>query len=92
MPSVTEPFGITALEAIASGTPVVVSKNAGVTEKINNCLKVDFWDILGIADKILSLIRYPVLSDVIRKNAFKELYSLNWRNITEKTVELYRRS
>lgn len=77
MTSVAEPFGITALEAIASGTPVIVSKNAGVTERIHHCFKIDYWDASDIANKIIGVLRYRVLSDCMRKNAFRELENLS---------------
>ena len=91
MPSVAEPFGITALEAIASGTPSIVSKNAGVTERIRNCLKVDYWDTLDMANKIIGVLRYDVLRDCVRKNALEELRDLSWDRVAQETIELYGR-
>ena len=91
MPSVAEPFGITALEAIASGTPSIVSKNAGVTERIRNCLKVDYWDTLDMANKIIGVLRYDVLRDCVRKNALEELRDLGWDRVAQETIELYGR-
>ena len=91
MTSVAEPFGITALEAIASGTPVIVSKNAGVTERIHHCFKIDYWNTSDIANKIIGVLRYSVLRDCMRKNAFKELENLSWDGVAEQTIEVYRR-
>ena len=91
MPSVAEPFGITALEAIASGTPVIVSKNAGVAERINHCFKVDYWDTYDIANKIICVLRYNVLGKCMRKNAFKELKDFGWDRVAERAIEVYRR-
>jgi glycogen(starch) synthase len=56
MPSVSEPFGLTPLEAIAYGTPVLISKQSGISEVLQNCLKVDFWDEQEMANQIISLL------------------------------------
>lgn len=92
MPSVSEPFGITALEAIASGTPVIVSKNAGVAEKIIHCFKVDFWDTHEMANKIIGLLRYPVLKECMRKNSYKEINNFGWDRVADQTIAVYRRA
>lgn len=89
MPSVSEPFGITTLEAIQNGTPVIVSKQSGVSEVIQNALKVDFWDVDELANQILAVIRYNPLSKLIAKNAEKELKKMNWDKQTEKIVNVY---
>jgi len=92
MPSVSEPFGITALEAIASGTPVIVSKNAGVAEKITHCFKVDFWDTHEMANEIIGLLRYPVLKECMRKNSYKEINNFGWDKVADQTIAVYRRA
>jgi len=92
MPSVAEPFGISALEAIASGTPSIVSKKAGVAERIRNCFKVDYWDTLEMANKIISVLRYDVLRDCMRRNALEELKDLSWSRVAEETIEVYGRA
>ena len=92
MPSVSEPFGITALEAIASGTPVIVSKNAGVAEKILHCFKVDFWDTHEMANKIICLLKYPVLGECMRKNSYREIRNFGWGRVAEQTISVYRRA
>lgn len=92
MPSVSEPFGITALEAAASGTPVIVSKNAGVAEKIVHCFKIDFWDTYEMANKIIGLLRYPVLKECMRKNCYKEVYNFGWDRVADQTISVYRRA
>jgi glycogen synthase len=89
MPSVSEPFGITALEAIQNGTPVIVSKQSGVGEVIKNSLKVDFWDTDELANQILAIIRYSPLSTLLARNAEMELKRLNWENQSKKIVEVY---
>jgi len=90
MPSVAEPFGITALESIASGTPVIVSKNAGVAEKIIHCFKVDYWDTNEMANKILCMLEYPVLGECMRRNSFRELKGFGWDKVAEQTISVYR--
>ncbi len=89
MPSVSEPFGITALEAINNGTPVLVSKQSGVSEVIRNALKVDFWDVDEIANKILAVIKYNPLSKFIAMNAEDELHKIDWNSQSEKIVQIY---
>lgn len=89
MPSVAEPFGITALEAIASGTPVIVSKNAGVAEKIMHCFKVDYWDTHEMANMIISTLEYPQLGECMRRNSYRELANFGWDKIAEQTIAVY---
>ena len=89
MPSVSEPFGITALEAISAGTPTIASKTAGVCETFNNCLKVDFWDSDEIASKILSLLRYESLREALAENGKKEIELFTWDNVAGKTLDVY---
>jgi len=90
MPSVAEPYGITALEAIASGTPVIISKNAGVAEEIKHCFKVDFWDTHEMADKIIAILNYPVLKECMRRNSYNEVKNLSWERTAAQTIEAYR--
>jgi glycosyltransferase involved in cell wall biosynthesis len=89
MPSVSEPFGITALEAISAGTPTIASKTSGVCETFSNCLKVDFWDSDEIASKILSLLRYESLRKSLAENGKKEIELFTWDNVAGKTVDVY---
>jgi glycogen(starch) synthase len=89
MPSVSEPFGITALEAISAGTPTIASKTAGVCETFHNCLKVDFWDSDEIANKIISLLRYKSLSKTLTDNGRQEIGLFTWDNVAEKTLDVY---
>jgi len=90
MPSVAEPYGITALEAIASGTPVIISKTAGVAEEIKHCFKVDFWDTHEMADKILGILNYPVLGECMRKNGYSEIKRFGWERTADQTIDVYR--
>jgi glycosyltransferase involved in cell wall biosynthesis len=90
MPSVSEPFGITALEAISAGTPTIVSKTAGVAEAFNNCFRVDFWDTDEMANKIISLIRYAPLHSTMVKEGKREIDLFTWNNVADKTIGIYR--
>lgn len=90
MPSVSEPFGITALEAISAGTPTIVSKTAGVSEALHHCLRVDFWDVDEMANKIISLLRYAPLRSTLAENGRNEINSFTWDSVAEKTASLYR--
>ena len=65
MPSVSEPFGLTALEALQHGTPVIVSRSAGVSEVVRHVLRVDFGDVEDLASKILSVLLFPPLSQAL---------------------------
>lgn len=89
MPSVSEPFGIAALEAIKHGVPVIISHNAGVSEVIPNMLKVDFWDTDEMANKIVMALRYKVLTDELTTLARRDLGKLSWHQQAEKIKDLY---
>jgi len=89
MPSVSEPFGLTPLEAISYGTPALISKQSGVSEVLNNCLKVDYWDIDEMANKITSTIRSDALRDELWRNAYHEYQRLSWDDAAQKVSHLY---
>lgn len=89
MPSVSEPFGIAPLEAISHDVPVIISKTSGVAEVLTHALKVDFWDVNDIADKIIAVLRHPPLSSTLREQADLEVRSLTWDGAAAKCVETY---
>jgi len=89
MPSVSEPFGLTPLEAISYGTPALISKQSGVSEVLNNCLKVDYWDIDEMANKITATIRSDALRDELWRNAHHEYLRLSWDDAADKVNHLY---
>lgn len=91
LPSVSEPFGITPLEAAGYGTPSLISRQSGVAEVLRNCLKVDFWDIKEMANQIVSLVRHDSLRDEIHKNAFAEYNRLTWDETANRLLAIYSR-
>lgn len=91
MPSLSEPFGLTPLEAINYGTPSLVSKQTGVSEVLQNCLKVDSWDIDEMANQIASVVRRDALRRELTANAYRELGSFSWHKSAEKVHDIYHR-
>lgn len=89
MPSVSEPFGIVPLEAMRSNVPVVISKQSGVAEILKHALKVDFWDVQGLADSIYGLLHYDSLRKTFQKYGKDEVDSLKWDNAAFKIVQVY---
>lgn len=89
MPSVSEPFGITALEAIQAGTPVLISKQSGVSEVILHALKADFWDVNDLANKILAVLKYRTLSHVMSEHASQEIQKFSWDTPAGKCIDIY---
>lgn len=90
MPSVSEPFGLTALEAVRHGVPVVLSKESGAAEVLpRGTLKVDSWDVEMMAKMILSVLKYPSLADTLRRVSAEEIRGLTWEEAARKCVRLY---
>ena len=89
MPSVSEPFGIVALEAIASGNPTIVSKTSGVGEIINHCFKVDYWDTTLLASRILETLSYPPVKRALRQNGSREVTKFSWDAISDEFEKVY---
>ena len=87
--SVSEPFGITPLEALANQTPVLVSKQSGVSEVIHHCLKVDFWDVNEMANKILAVLEYPQLHLSLKENGSQEVKNISWQDSARRCLEIY---
>lgn len=89
MPSVSEPFGLTPLEAIGYGTPALISKQSGVAEVLQNVLKIDFWDIDEMANEIAAVLQNDALRDELHSNAYKEYEKLSWNKSADKLMSLY---
>ncbi len=90
MPSVSEPFGLVPLEALQHGTPSLISHQSGVGEVLTHVLKVDFWDVDEMANKILAALRYPVMRKQMVEEGKWSLHRLSWREVSKKVVQLYR--
>jgi len=89
MPSVSEPFGISPLEAMQSDVPVIISKQSGVAEILTHAIKIDFWDINAMADAIYALIKYPALSKEFKKQGRVEVDNLQWKNSASNVRDVY---
>jgi glycosyltransferase involved in cell wall biosynthesis len=91
LPSVSEPFGITPLESIVNGTPVIVSKQSGVSEVLTHALKVDFWDTDEMANKILGVLQNNSLKSTLTKELQKEIKKLSWSISAKKIIDVYKK-
>ena len=89
MPSVSEPFGISPLEAIRSNVPVIISKQSGVAEVLNHAIKVDFWDIDALADAIYGILNYSALSKMFKTYGKEEVDNLKWENSADHVRDIY---
>jgi len=89
MSSVSEPFGISSLEAALFDVPVIISKQSGVAEVLSHSLKVDFWDVNELANSIHAVINYPALKTELFTQASEELKSIQWEKSAQKVVEIY---
>jgi glycosyltransferase involved in cell wall biosynthesis len=91
MPSVSEPFGISPLEAMQSNVPVIISKQSGVAEILTHAVKTDFWDIDAMADSIYGILNYPALANMFIKKGKEEVIRLKWDNSAKHVKEIYAR-
>ena len=89
MPSVSEPFGLVPLEALRNDVPVIISKQSGVAEILTHVLKVDFWDIDEMANKIVAVLRHPPLQATLREHGNFEVRKLSWDQAGRKCLEIY---
>ena len=89
MPSVSEPFGISPLEAMQMGVPSIISKQSGCAEILNNVIKVDYWDTNAIADAIYSIIKYPAMYNQLREHGLEEVNQIVWKKAGAKVINIY---
>lgn len=90
MPSVSEPFGISPLEAMRAGVPTIISKQSGVAEVLKHSIKVNYWDVDALADAIYGLLNYPALAKMAGENGFEEVNKLKWENAALKIIDVYK--
>jgi glycogen synthase len=89
MPSVSEPFGIAPLEALDNDVPVIISKQSGVSEVLHHALKVDFWDVNEMANKMVAVLKYPPLQMTLRSHGNFEVRKLRWRDAARHCLDVY---
>jgi len=89
MPSVSEPFGLVPLEALNNDVPVIISKQSGVSEVLTHALKVDFWDIDDMANKIIAVLKYPPLRITLQSHGNFEVRKLQWKDSAQKCTKIY---
>jgi len=89
MPSVSEPFGLTPLEAAVYGAPSLVSKQSGIGEVLRSCLRVDFWDINEMANQMIAVLREQPLHDQLIETAQSEVMSLSWQKAADSVYRIY---
>jgi len=91
MPSVSEPFGLAPLEALRNNVPVLISKQSGIAETLQNALKVDFWDINEMANKMVAVLRHPPLQETLRANGHREVLKFRWEDSAARVNDIYHR-
>ena len=89
MPSVSEPFGISPLEAMMYDVPVILSRQSGVSEILKHALKVNFWDVREMAAKIIAVLKHPVLAGEMAEKAREELRKIRWETAAERIAAIY---
>jgi glycosyltransferase involved in cell wall biosynthesis len=89
MPSVSEPFGISPLEAMQVGTPTIISKQSGCAEILTHAIKTDYWDIDAMADAIYAIVKRPAMYDSLRENGREEVDNIKWEYAGNRVREIY---
>jgi glycosyltransferase involved in cell wall biosynthesis len=89
MPSISEPFGIVPLESLANSTPVIISKQSGISEILMNSLKVDFWDVNEITNKVVAVLKHKALKQELGTNGNLEVSKFTWDSAADSIVSVY---
>ena len=90
MPSVSEPFGISPLEAMQSNVPVIISHQSGCAEILKHAMKINYWDVNAMADAIHGIINYPTMAKLFIKQGNKEVNSLKWVDSAKNVLAVYK--
>lgn len=91
MPSVSEPFGISPLEAMQCGVPTIISKQSGCAEILNRAIKTDYWDVEAMADAIYSICTYPAMAEFLQREGKAEVDEIKWEYAGQKVRDIYNR-
>jgi glycosyltransferase involved in cell wall biosynthesis len=89
MSSVSEPFGLTALEAAANNNAIILTKTSGVAEQVHNVLLYDFWDTNKLADDLVNLALSPALQSTLKESIAQEYDNYSWGDAAEKFMRTY---
>ncbi len=89
MPSVSEPFGISPLEAMQCGVPSIISHQSGCAEILNNVIKTDYWDVDAMADAMYSICTYPEMANFLKVEGKKEVDNILWEDAGKKVRAIY---
>lgn len=92
MPSTSEPFGLTCLEALSCGTPVIISNQSGAAEVLDHCIKVDFWDIEAMVNAVLTLLDDAQLCETLVTNGIAQIKELTWERVAQNCVNVYKKA
>ena len=92
MSSISEPFGLTALEAAHHGDVLILTKQSGVSEIIWSALKYDFWDEKKLADEILAVASSPALKETLQQNVKREYHKISWNQVAKKCLKIYNKT
>ncbi len=89
MPSVSEPFGISPLEAMQMGVPSIISKQSGCAEILNHVIKTDYWDVDAMADAMHALVSYPAMHESLKREGIEEMKGITWEKAGQKVIDIY---
>ena len=89
MPSVSEPFGISPLEALQCDVPTIISKQSGCAEILDYAIKVDYWDIEALADAMYSIITYPAMHEFLKVEGKREVDNIKWEYAGQNVRRIY---
>lgn len=89
MPSVSEPFGISPLEAMQCGVPSIISKQSGCAEILDKCIKTDYWDIYAMADAMYSLCTNDSLHEYLKVEGKNEVDQITWEKVGKRIYDVY---